>query len=69
MINKIKKELAKNEKDWWDLMRRDLNKWNQSSHEEDNMGLNEWVGEYIGRVIYGWKVTQIYGEINLIKSN
>jgi len=50
------KPVAKTEKEWWELMRSVLNMWNNSSHPEDNMCLQDYLGNYVGTEIFGFKV-------------
>jgi hypothetical protein len=40
-------------KEWWDLVRKDLAKWNEEVHSEDRMGIQDWIGE-VGPKIHGW---------------
>jgi hypothetical protein len=47
--------IAKSEQDWWRLVRESLRKWNAENHEDDNMDIQEWIGE-LGPKIYGWYV-------------
>jgi len=51
MEKETKIALTRNE--WWSLVRADLTKWNQTNHEGDSIGIQDWIGE-IGEV-YGWK--------------
>ena len=46
-----KEVIAKNEQEWWKLVRQSLANWNAENHEDDNMGIQEWIGE-LGRKIY-----------------
>ena len=46
-------EIAKSKAEWWELTRAALRKWNSTNHEDDNMGIQDWIGE-IGES-YGWK--------------
>jgi len=39
--------------EWWDLVRKDLAKWNGEVHSEDRMGIQDWIGE-VGPKIHGW---------------
>jgi hypothetical protein len=39
--------------EWWDLVRKDLAKWNEEVHSEDRMGIQDWIGE-VGPKIHGW---------------
>lgn len=50
-----KEVIAKNEQEWWKLVRQSLANWNAENHEDDNMGIQEWIGE-LGPKIYGWYV-------------
>ena len=43
---------AKSKEEWWRLVRQDLAKWNQKSHTEDQMSLQDWIGE-VGPIIHG----------------
>lgn len=45
--------IAKNKSDWWNLARQEVRKWNSSNNEDDNMGIQDWIGEQ-GRKIHGW---------------
>ncbi len=44
--------IAKDKQDWWRLVRQDLAKWNLNNHEEDNLSLQDWIGE-VGPKIHG----------------
>ena len=44
--------IAKDKQDWWRLVRQDLAQWNMKNHEEDNMGIQDWIGE-VGPKIHG----------------
>jgi hypothetical protein len=51
------KKIAKTEREWWDLIRMDRNKYNYDAHPEDCMDLLEYVGEMTRYdTIYGYKV-------------
>ena len=51
------KKIAKTEREWWDLIREDRNKYNYDAHPEDRMDLLEYVGEMTRYDnIYGYKV-------------
>ena len=50
------KFLAKTENEWWDTMRSTLNMWNNASHPEDNMCLQDYLGSYVGTEIFGYNV-------------
>jgi hypothetical protein len=39
--------------EWWDLVRKDLAKWNTEQHPDDRMGIQDWIGE-VGPKIHGW---------------
>lgn len=56
MLKTKKQSVAKSEKEWWEFMRTTLNHWNSNSMQEDNMSLLEYVGEYVGVEIFGYKV-------------
>jgi hypothetical protein len=40
-------------KQWWALVRKDLDEWNSKAHPEDRMGIQDWIGE-VGPNIHGW---------------
>ena len=44
--------IAKDKQDWWRLVRQDLAQWNLKNHEEDTMGIQDWIGE-VGPKIHG----------------
>lgn len=56
-INEMNKDdsprIAKSKREWWDLVRQDLSKWNSSNDPDDRMGIQDWIGE-VGPSIYGW---------------
>ena len=45
--------IAGKKEEWWDLVRKDLEKWNSQNHPEDRMGIQDWIGE-VGPKIHGW---------------
>lgn len=45
--------IAKTKSEWWSLVRADLRKWNSENHEDDNLGIQDWIGE-VGPKIHGW---------------
>jgi hypothetical protein len=51
-MNKEKEIIAKDKQDWWRLVRQDLSNWNSKNHPEDNMGIQDWIGE-VGPKIHG----------------
>ena len=51
-----KKPFAKTEKEWWEMMRRATNNWNNNAHEEDNISLLDLVSMYTDQEIFGYKV-------------
>ena len=44
--------IAKTKSEWWNLVRADLSKWNESNHPDDRMGIQDWIGE-VGPNIHG----------------
>ncbi len=50
---------ANTEQEWWDMVRADLRKWNQSAHEDDVLTLIDWVGELSGpQPTYGYFIVR-----------
>lgn len=50
--------------EWWSLVRKDLANWNNKAHEDDRMGLSDWVDE-VG-MIYGWRpIRDRYGDLDI----
>ena len=51
------KKIAKTEREWWELVRADLRKWNSTNHPDDNLSLLDYVGELAGPCpVYGFRV-------------
>jgi hypothetical protein len=48
-----KQIVAKDKAEWWRLVRQDLNNWNAKSHPDDQMDIQDWIGE-VGPKIHGW---------------
>lgn len=44
---------ARSKAEWWELTREALTNWNTKAHEDDMMGIQDWIGE-IGES-YGWQ--------------
>ena len=44
--------IAKDKQDWWRLVRQDLAQWNLKNHTEDNLSIQDWIGE-VGPKIHG----------------
>jgi hypothetical protein len=44
--------IAKDKQDWWRLVRQDLAQWNLKNHNEDNLSIQDWIGE-VGPKIHG----------------
>ena len=55
-MTKVKNQIATSKKEWWDQMRNMLTTWNNANHIEDNMSLQDWVGNYVGNDILGYHV-------------
>ena len=45
--------IAKTKSEWWSLVRADLRKWNSENHEDDRLGIQDWIEE-VGPKIHGW---------------
>ena len=46
-------QIAKSKAEWWELTMAALTNWNIKCHEDDRMGVQDWVDE-IGES-YGWQ--------------
>lgn len=58
-------EIAKSKAEWWELTRAALRNWNAKAHEDDRMGIQDWIGE-IGES-YGWTpYRDRYGDWDII---
>lgn len=56
--------IATTKEEWWSLVRKDWNQWNGKAHEDDRMGLADYV-DNVGK-IYGWKTTRDrFGDLDI----
>jgi hypothetical protein len=46
-------KIPSTKKQWWALVRKDLDEWNSKAHPDDRMGIQDWIGE-VGPNIHGW---------------
>ena len=53
-MNKTNKEFT--EKDLWNLLKQDHQKYNSQAHQEDRMSLNEFSEELVGTNFHGYNV-------------
>lgn len=57
-------KIAATKEEWWNLVRKDWEQWNSKAHEDDMMGLVDYV-DNVGK-IYGWKPTRDrYGDLDI----